>query len=251
MHHPIHSFTSPTFRGWLLKKARTGLRKAWTRHYFILERQQLRCYKNDQPDSQPISTFDLREYQLQNKPSNKPFTFQLIHHTKTTSSTSRTPSPNLYLQAQDENEWSNWVDTLESHVGDQHYTAEFNSDSTVDFLHQQQQQQQAYHYHDDQQMDVLDKWLERYDLIVPRADRSSPSLLSLAPSSSFANDNNDADIDCNGLDLDGLALPAPQHQLVNLSTTSSPRFLGFLWTVNTKKIKVPSSGTSPLGSDLF
>jgi hypothetical protein len=260
MHHYIHSFSSPTFQGWLMKKARTGLRKTWTRHYFTLELQQLRCYRNDQPDSLPISTFDLREYQLQNQPSNKPFTFQLIHQTSksslststidaetimdTASRTSRAPSPDLYLQAENENEWSNWVDTLESHVGAQPYTPAINSNSTLDFTH-----------NDQQEVDVLDKWLERYDLIVPRADRSSPSLISLAPSSSFANDNDDdskVDYPLDG-DFDGPpSTPIHTQHPLDLTTTknSSSRFLGFLWTVNTKKDKVPEL-PSLLASDLL
>lgn len=241
MHRYIHSFSSPNIKGWLLKKARTGFRKTWSRCYFILESQQLRCYKDDQDDALPMSTFDLCDYQLQNQPSNKPYTFQLIHRNSksslgTTPISSSVPSPDLYLQAENEEEWTLWMETLDDHLPG------------------------IYDYNDNQQVDVLNKWLERYDLIVPSTDRFTPSLLSLAPSSSYANDDDEAS-DISTIDIDRTATMSPaimehhqqqqQQQLLDIpsptmkkSTSPSSRFLGFLWTTNTTK----KSKASPLGS---
>ncbi|CAO3589830.1 unnamed protein product [Absidia cylindrospora] len=247
MHHYIHSFSSPTIKGWLLKKARTGFRKTWSRQYFVLESQQLRCYKNDQDDTSPISIFDLCEYQLQNQPSNKPFTFQLIHRSSkcslVTPVSSTAPSSDLYLQAENEEEWTFWMDTLGEQ---QHY---MSGASIYD-----------YPCHEDEpQVDVLNKWLERYDLIVPSTDRFTPSLLSLAPSSAYANDDDESSDDST-IDLDKtttpehacpiimdhqqsfLDVPSPSPMLKD--SPSSSRFLGFLWATRTKKT------SSPLGSGI-
>jgi hypothetical protein len=244
MHRYIQSFSSPTIKGWLMKKARTGLRKTWTRRYFILESQQLRCYKNNQENALPISTFDLREYHMQNQTTTKPFTFQLIHQSSSKSAMAAPlspslPSPDLYLQAENENEWSHWVDTLERHVGDQQHIGSPTTSDSMDLYH-----------HD--QVDVLDKWLERYDLIVPRTDRCTSSLLSLAPSSSYDNENdNDVDDD-NDSDLEDLArhVLEPSTSANTRTSSSSSRFLGFLWTVNAKKAKAASGPSSPVTSSI-
>jgi hypothetical protein len=111
-------------------------------------------------------------------------------------------------------------------------------------------------YHHDQ-VDVLDKWLERYDLIVPRTDRCTSSLLSLAPSSSYGNeDDNDVDDD-NDSDLEDLAREQSEPHVLEPSTSantrtssSSSRFLGFLWTVNAKKTKGASGPSSPVTSSI-
>ncbi|KAI8339124.1 hypothetical protein BC941DRAFT_422150 [Chlamydoabsidia padenii] len=256
MHRYIQSFSSPTIEGWLMKKARTGLRKTWTRRYFILESQQLRCYKNNQSDSLPISTFDLREYQLQNQSTTKPFTFQLIHQNSSKAAlvvplSPSLPSPDLYLQAENEQEWCNWVDTLERHVRDQQT---LTCDNKNDLFERD----------DHQQVDVLDKWLERYDLIIPRTNRCTSSLLSLAPSSFYDNDHDEVEDD-NDSDLEDLGrqqghrsstppiITESSYMEPPLSSNTKPssRFLGFLWTMNTKKSKVSSSGlSSPVTSSI-
>lgn len=201
----------------------------------------------------PISTFDLREYHLQNQTTTKPFTFQLIHQSSSKSAMAAPlspslPSPDLYLQAENEKEWGNWVDTLERHVGDQQHVGSPTSGDALDIYH-----------HD--QVDVLDKWLERYDLIVPRTDRCTSSLLSLAPSSSYGNeDDNDVDDD-NESDLEDLTReqqqPSAPHVLepstsanTRTSSSSSSRFLGFLWTVNAKKTRAASGPSSPVTSTI-
>ncbi|CAO3594058.1 unnamed protein product [Absidia cylindrospora] len=262
MHRYIQSFTSPTIKGWLMKKARTGLRKTWIRRYFVLESQQLKCYKSNKDDAPPIATFDLREYQLQTRSSSKPFTFQLIHQNSKSSSTTpmspSLPSLDLYLQAGNEKEWGNWVDTLERHVGDQQHLMVNASSESHDYFDQ----------YDNDRVDVLDKWLERYDLIVPRADRCTSSLLSLAPSSNYDIDDDDDDVDDNDdSDLQDMSrqqqltspprtpvtekLPQainPSASTTSSSTSSSPRFLGFLWTINSKRSKTPSPSDTSASS---
>ncbi|ORZ24064.1 hypothetical protein BCR42DRAFT_446042 [Absidia repens] len=236
MHRYIQSFSSPTIKGWLMKKARTGLRKTWIRRYFVLESQQLRCYKSNQDDAPPISSFDLREYQLQTRSSSKPFTFQLIHQNSKSSSTApmspSLPSLDLYLQAGNEKEWGNWVDTLERHVGDQQHLMMNASSESHDYY---------FDHYDNDRVDVLDKWLERYDLIVPRADRCTSSLLSLAPSSNYDVDVDEDEVDDND-DSDLQDMSRQQHQQL----TNPPR------SPVTEKLPQainPSASTSSTSSD--
>ncbi|KAI8085111.1 uncharacterized protein BX664DRAFT_338544 [Halteromyces radiatus] len=224
-----HSFSSPTMKGWLLQKSRIGLRKTRIRYYFILESQQLRSYKTNRPDALPISSIDLSEYELQIQSSAKQFTFQLIHQTNkssanTTPTSSSFPSANLDLQAENELDWSHWVDTLEHYVGDHHHTVN-NISSNIGS------------YDDQNQVDVLDKWLGRYDLMVPSTDRFTPSLLSLAPSSTY--DNNDDVDDSNSISS---RIPTTLDQPSSSESLSSPpskqrRFLGFLSSITAKKSK--------------
>ncbi|KAI8085112.1 uncharacterized protein BX664DRAFT_338545 [Halteromyces radiatus] len=252
MPHYIHSFSSPTMKGWLLQKSRIGLRKTRIRYYFILESQQLRSYKTDRPDALPISSIDLSEYELQIQPSAKQFTFQLIHQTsKSSANTTSTffPSINLDLQAENELDWSHWVDTLEHHVGDQVNNVAGNND---------------HHRHQDQ-VNVLDKWLGRYDLIVPSTDRCTPSLLSLAPSSSY--DNNDDLDDLNPISPRTPVFDQQQHQehqqqqqqqsssvksassTITTNTTTKPRrFFSFLSSFTSKKNKSATSSSTKASS---
>lgn len=131
----------------------------------------------------------------------------------------------LLLQADGEKHFTQWIDTLELHIGEQN---ELLSEDPL------------YTYDTKSSTDVLDKWLEKYDLIVPSTDRHTPSLISLAPSSTFeSNDNNNDDDDDYYypniitpmapnfdqsiiMDHDDNIKPTPIHS----------KFFGFLWSIS-------------------
>ncbi|ORX48564.1 hypothetical protein DM01DRAFT_1409845 [Hesseltinella vesiculosa] len=165
--------TTLLMKGWLwLKKHHTSSLKKKSRRYFTLDTQQvLSCYKKACPSPSPayedaslptpLVTVDLRSYRLQTQ-TDKPLTFLLCHDTDS--------NLDLTLEATSELDWSQWIDTLEQCVGN------------------------APGYYLGPQTNVLEKWLERFDLHVPLPDRLTPSLVSLAPSSVLSPDDDSIDI---------------------------------------------------------
>ncbi|CAO3638732.1 unnamed protein product [Cunninghamella blakesleeana] len=163
-------FTPLPLKGWLIMKKQSSVRKNWIQRYFVLESKELRCYKNEN-DVSAIFTYNLRHYKLEvQNNSTRQNVFKLVGQQN-----------ELLLQADNEKHFTQWVDTLELHVGEQN---ELLSEDPL------------YTYDTKSSTDVLDKWLEKYDLIVPTTDRHTPSLISLAPSSTFeSNTNNDDEED--------------------------------------------------------
>ncbi|KAI8064458.1 hypothetical protein BC940DRAFT_305763 [Gongronella butleri] len=164
-------------KGWLWQKKQHASLKKKTRRYFTLDTQQmLHCFKQPMPASSSlydradqashaIASYDMRLYRLQVQ-SDKPLTFHLVHE--------KNNALTLCLEASCKQEWTQWIDTLEQCVGS------------------------APSYYLGPQTDVLDKWLERFDLMVPLPDRLTPSTVSLAPSSlviSSTDDQSDSYVD--------------------------------------------------------
>ncbi|KAI9300545.1 hypothetical protein BJ944DRAFT_244096 [Cunninghamella echinulata] len=251
----INYFTPLPLKGWLFMKRQSTVRKSWTQRYFVLESKELRCYKNEL-DTTPILTFNLRHYKLEipsassiSSPSSPSSTkqniFKLIGQTS--------DLMELILQADNEKHFTQWVDTLEQHLGEQDEV--LNEDP-------------LYVYSTQSSTDVLDRWLEKYDLLVPSTDRHTPSLISLAPSSTY---DNDADSDYSDDEFPNMLspmtpttmthYPPPSHQALNhnmdgskssptstSTSSSSSKFFGFLLSISGSKKKHNNNKSSQLDS---